>query len=203
MVLYTLRPWILPSNFYWLDLLLNPNIYGVSGLLEILREKFKEELLFDKAYNKSKELNLDSLELYEGGFQGIFEEFSTNELEEIFRNIGEIEILDPAVPQINRKILINDSNSIIYMRGNREEIYWLEKSLDPNAMDLLEANLDKINWHSLSRNPGIFTYDYEQMKKKRQPITEALAKRDMHYSEILKYLENGGDFEEMYNHFIP
>jgi hypothetical protein len=42
-------------------------------------------------------------------------------------------------------------------------IYTLE-DLNPNAIQLLEKNLDKVNWRYLSKNPNIFEYDYKAMK---------------------------------------
>ena len=39
---------------------------------------------------------------------------------------------------------------------------WLSEN--PNAIHLLERNLDKIYW--LSKNPAIFEYDYKSMTEK-------------------------------------
>ena len=70
------------------------------------------------------------------------------------------------------------------MSGNPNAIHLLEQKLDKihcgrlsdntNAIHLLEQNLDKIYWEMLSYNPGIFEYDYEAMKKTRDPIKHEL-----------------------------
>ena len=43
-------------------------------------------------------------------------------------------------------------------------------------MSLLKENQDKINWFYFSKNPNIFTYDYELMKEtiKKSGIAEKL-----------------------------
>ena len=38
--------------------------------------------------------------------------------------------------------------------------------LNPNAIELLKENQDKIDWNELSSNPSIFTYDYDKIKKR-------------------------------------
>jgi len=40
------------------------------------------------------------------------------------------------------------------------KLNWSELSSNPNAVHLLENNLDKINWSRLSRNPSIFRKHY-------------------------------------------
>ncbi len=42
---------------------------------------------------------------------------------------------------------------------------WTMLLRNPNAIHLLEQNQDKINWYSLSTNPAIFAYDYEEIKQ--------------------------------------
>jgi hypothetical protein len=46
---------------------------------------------------------------------------------------------------------------------NLNEINWYRLSINSAAIDLLEANLDKIRWGILSKNPPIYTYDHEQI----------------------------------------
>ena len=36
---------------------------------------------------------------------------------------------------------------------------WKMLSTNPAAIDLLEANLDKVSWYNLSQNPGLFYED--------------------------------------------
>jgi hypothetical protein len=37
-------------------------------------------------------------------------------------------------------------------------------STNPNAIHILEKNLDKVDWDWLSYNPNIFEYDYKEIK---------------------------------------
>ena len=41
------------------------------------------------------------------------------------------------------------------------KIDWYKLSKNPNAIDLLEKNQDKIKWKQFSINPSIFEDDYE------------------------------------------
>ena len=65
------------------------------------------------------------------------------------------------------------------------EWYWLSRN--PNAIHLLEQNLDKIDWKALSFNPGIFEYDYEAMKKTRDPIKNELMIERFHPKHIHQF----------------
>ena len=38
-------------------------------------------------------------------------------------------------------------------------------SINPNAIEILENNKNKINWINISSNPSIFTYDYQKIRK--------------------------------------
>ena len=52
-------------------------------------------------------------------------------------------------------------------------------------MDLLEANKNKIACGYLSRNPSIFTYNYELIKEKNKEIKEEI----INYLEYEQYIE--------------
>jgi hypothetical protein len=45
-----------------------------------------------------------------------------------------------------------------------DKIRWWYLSSNPNAIHLLEQNLEKIDWWCLSRNPNILEIDTEQLK---------------------------------------
>jgi uncharacterized Fe-S cluster-containing protein len=49
-------------------------------------------------------------------------------------------------------------------------------SKNPNAIELLKENENKINWCNFSLNSNIFTYDYKKMKEtmKNSGIVEEL-----------------------------
>ena len=44
------------------------------------------------------------------------------------------------------------------------KINWNILSAIPNAIHLLEQNIDKINWNNFSENPNIFEIDTKQLK---------------------------------------
>jgi len=64
--------------------------------------------------------------------------------------------------------------------------------LNPNAIHLLQANPDKINWNSLSGNPSIFELDYKTMKKQMVDIYfEELIMVALHPKRISAWLDAG------------
>jgi len=68
-----------------------------------------------------------------------------------------------------------------------EQMNWFSLSSNPNAIPLLEANLDKVCWVSLSENPKAFRYDYEEMKASRDALAEALMKERFHPKHITQF----------------
>ena len=70
--------------------------------------------------------------------------------------------------------------------------YWL--SSNPNAIHILEKNLDKTDWYWLSSNPNIFTYDYEAMKNamyKEGGFVEELMANRFHPKNMKKWNDWG------------
>ena len=76
--------------------------------------------------------------------------------------------------KIDWKWLSENPNAIHLLEQNLDKIKWVALSANPNAIHLLEQNLDKVQWSLLCGNPGIFEYDYEEMKKTRDPIKHEL-----------------------------
>ena len=62
--------------------------------------------------------------------------------------------------------------------------YYINKNTNHEAIALLEKNQDKISWWCLSRNPSIFQYDYENMKR---PFTEELIQERFHPKNFDKF----------------
>ena len=50
--------------------------------------------------------------------------------------------------------LSSNPNAIELLKENQDKINWRELSLNPNAIELLKENQDKINWSELSSNPN-------------------------------------------------
>ena len=74
-----------------------------------------------------------------------------------------------------------------------EKLEWYLLSENPNAVNLLEKNQDKINWRAFSRNPAIFKIDYEKMKYKNQDFEEELLKEVMRPVRLFKMIEKYGE----------
>ena len=53
-------------------------------------------------------------------------------------------------------MLSTNPNAIELLINNLDKIDWSNLSTNPNAIDLLKENKDKINWSVLSENPSIF-----------------------------------------------
>ena len=68
----------------------------------------------------------------------------------------------------NWEWLSRNPNAISILEKNIDKIDWYWLSVNPNAIHLLEANMDKIDWYNLSMNPNaihlLSKLDYEKMK---------------------------------------
>ena len=67
---------------------------------------------------------------------------------------------------------------------------------NPNAMHILEKNLDKVHWRMLSYNPNIFEYDYKEIKNTLYDSTgfvEELMKNRFHPYNMSKWHSWGFD----------
>ena len=73
-----------------------------------------------------------------------------------------------------RSYLSFNPNAIPILEKNLDKIDWYSLSKNPNAIYILEKNPDKIDWGSLSKNPNalhlLFDYDYEQMKENTKTL---------------------------------
>jgi len=72
------------------------------------------------------------------------------------------------------------------------EFFWNCLSCNPNAIPILEKNLDKVDWNwLLSSNPNalhlLFEYDYEGMKKHREPIFKDLCEYVFNPKRIIRF----------------
>ena len=77
-------------------------------------------------------------------------------------------------------------------------------SENPNAIHLLEQNIDKINWYVLSAKSFIFELDYKGLTERCAIYKEELIATAMHplrYKKVLDYLtDNGISYEELDNY---
>ena len=62
---------------------------------------------------------------------------------------------DKVTPHISSNCNISSNpNALEYLEKNPDKINWFWLSLNPAAIPLLEKNLDKIQWTCLSSNPA-------------------------------------------------
>ena len=82
-------------------------------------------------------------------------------------------------------------NAINLLNENKDKIDWSSLSCNYNAINLLKDNIDKINWFNISSNPSIFEIDYNAIKKRIEPFTEELMMKCFHpdklYYNLIKY----------------
>ena len=76
--------------------------------------------------------------------------------------------------------------------------YWYYLSANPNAIELLKDNQDKIDWSMFSTNPSIFTYDYEKMRDSNQDLKEEIIAKALHPKRIFRLIETYGE-DEIYD----
>ena len=69
---------------------------------------------------------------------------------------------------------------------NIDKINWWTLSKNPAAIHLLEQNIDKISFKWLSKNPAIFTYDYSFIKNKNLLLHKELIEKIYHPQYLFK-----------------
>ena len=79
---------------------------------------------------------------------------------------------------------------------NKIDWFWLP--LNPNAIELLKENQDKINWCNLSKNPNIFTnicieknYNYIEIKENFKNIRKEINANIFNSKNIEKWNDLG------------
>lgn len=72
---------------------------------------------------------------------------------------------------------------------NINKIRWDFLSQNPQAIRLLEQNLDKINWCDLIKNPSIFEIDYQDLQQRIEVFKEELIQKCYHPERLVYYLE--------------
>jgi hypothetical protein len=98
---------------------------------------------------------------------------------------------------IDWNLLSRNPNAIPILERNLDKVNWDWLSHNPNAIPLLEKNPDKINWSYLAENPGIFVYDYEAMRETNKSLKEELMQLVWHPSRVAARLDAGIDLEDM------
>jgi hypothetical protein len=94
---------------------------------------------------------------------------------------------------INWCLLSSNPNAIHLLERNIDKINWFNLCANPNAISILEKNVDKLNhlcWNNLCRNPNalhlICKYDYELMKKNYEMFKQELIEHVMNPIRLLQ-----------------
>jgi hypothetical protein len=89
-------------------------------------------------------------------------------------------------------------NAIQLLEENQNKIDWSYLSENPNMIHILEKNINKIDWYCFSMNPSIFkkVINYLFLKERMDIIREELMMTIMHPKRLEKWIEMGGDIDD-------
>jgi hypothetical protein len=89
--------------------------------------------------------------------------------------------------------LSRNPNAIPILEKNLDKVNWFELSENSNAIHLLEKNIDKVDWLSLSSNPNahllLSKLDYQVMKLNTKYFAKELAERVFHPERLNRICE--------------
>ena len=94
------------------------------------------------------------------------------------------DILNSSLEDLSR-----NPNAIHILEQNLDKINWDNLSTNKNAIHLLEQNLDKISVYHLPDNPAIFVIDYQVLQQRIEPFKEELIQKCFHPDRLVHYLE--------------
>ena len=93
-------------------------------------------------------------------------------------------------PNTNWQSLSLHPNAIHLLEQNIDKIHWFNLSRNPNAIHLLEQNLDKVNWDMLSGNPNaihlLAPLNREQMRIDNKEFFQELVQFVCHPTWLFK-----------------
>ena len=95
-------------------------------------------------------------------------------------------------------------NAIHLLEQNIDNVNWYNLSCNPNPniINLVKQYSKRVNWHPLSMNPSIFTYDYEKIRQEKQCINEQIITYKCRPILLEQWLHNGNTIDDFYNEFI-
>ncbi len=107
-------------------------------------------------------------------------------------NLLEQEIRTNPHNRISTNLLSQNPAAIRLLEKYPEYINWFHINENPNpeAMRLIESHWKShanLQWHILSENPNIFTYDYEEMMRSKMRLHEELIQNMFHPDNIEKF----------------
>jgi len=99
---------------------------------------------------------------------------------ELARNPNAISLIEKRLENSNDNV--NEPDDIY-----NNPRFWFNLSENPNAIHLLKKYPEKIEWHYFSKNPSIFTYDYDAMHERCLIFKEELMKNRFHPRNLGKF----------------
>ena len=75
-------------------------------------------------------------------------------------------------------------SAIQIIEANPDKIKWEQLCVNENALHILEKNQDKIVWKFLSLNSGIFEYDYKRIMQRMDILRDDFIARFYHYDRL-------------------
>ena len=87
-------------------------------------------------------------------------------------------------------IFIKNPNAIQLLERNQNKIDWSNLSGNQNAIHLLELNQGRIDWNIIQQNPSIFEVDYEFLKERISFYKEELIQKCFHPKRLFYYLDS-------------
>ena len=94
-------------------------------------------------------------------------------------------------------MLCENPNAVHILEANMDKINWDILSENPNAIHILEKNIDKIEWRYLSANPSIFIETCDVKKIPESPHKELLAMKAFCPERMVKCIDAGYDIENL------
>ncbi len=80
-------------------------------------------------------------------------------------------------------------STLQYTQYENSKVNWNSLSENPNAISILQNNLDKVDWNNLSKNPNaiqlLFKYDYQTMKQNNKDFCEELVQKVFNPERLL------------------
>lgn len=104
-----------------------------------------------------------------------------------------VKILAANRDKIDRVALSSNHSAIELIKEVGYDADRLSSNL--GAMEILETIQDQIDWHELTSNPGITTYDYARIRRERKQLGEEIHMSVYHPSRIGKWIEAGNELE--------
>jgi hypothetical protein len=86
-------------------------------------------------------------------------------------------------------------NAIELLKNNQNKIYRYHLFLNINGIEILKDNPEKIDWNIISSNPSIFTYDYELIHERFKDLGEEIIKKALHPKRMLRLMNEYGEDE--------